>query len=468
MEYVEGGELFDYIVKCNRLNELQASKFLQQLLAGLEYLHKSNVVHRDLKPENLLLDKKMNIKIVDFGLSNTYKQGQLLKTACGSPCYAAPEMIAGKRYKPYKADVWSSGVVLYAMICGHLPFEDPNTNKLYKKIIAGNYKTPRYLSTEARDMLRCILNTNPESRYTIEQIRQHIWIKQIPIPVMKGLYPGVNKIPIDEDIISQMLQLPGLDIEEADVRRSITSNKHNTATASYYLLLKRLIKSGGQSGADIGRKDFEPEILPPRPPSGKRTDSLNNTTARSNSLNNTSTNKRPDSLSFTNKRSESMNGTQITSQVPRPPQTAGYGKENNPRVKRMMEQREARPVTRDLNQSARIGRTIASRHTRNISGYSKADEGLNIPSRVAAHSTSPHNRMAFTRRLIRDVRGKPPISTAKSGTPRDTYNGKIASSTISNGRGIRAMTSIENYVMNTSGSIPRKRKTGRDNNITIL
>lgn len=106
-----------------------------------------------------------------------------------------------------------------------------------------------------------------------------------------------------------MLQLPGLDIEEADVRRSITSNKHNTATASYYLLLKRLIKSGGQSGADIGRKDFEPEILPPRPPSGKRTDSLNNTTARSNSLNNTSTNKRPDSLSFTNKRSESMNGT---------------------------------------------------------------------------------------------------------------------------------------------------------------
>jgi 5'-AMP-activated protein kinase catalytic alpha subunit len=107
-----------------------------------------------LKPENLLLDKQLNLKIVDFGLSNTYKTGGLLKTACGSPCYAAPEMIAGKRYKPYMVDIWSSGVVLYAMICGHLPFEDPNTGKLYKKICSGAYKTPRHLSVEARDMLR--------------------------------------------------------------------------------------------------------------------------------------------------------------------------------------------------------------------------------------------------------------------------------------------------------------------------
>jgi 5'-AMP-activated protein kinase catalytic alpha subunit len=92
-----------------------------------------------LKPENLLLDEKKNIKVVDFGLSNTYKPGDLLNTACGSPCYAAPEMVAGKRYDPYKVDVWSSGIVLFAMICGYLPFEDPNTNKLYKKIIANQY-----------------------------------------------------------------------------------------------------------------------------------------------------------------------------------------------------------------------------------------------------------------------------------------------------------------------------------------
>ena len=95
--------------------------------------------YRDLKPENLLLDSDMNIKIVDFGLSNTYKPNQLLKTACGSPCYAAPEMIAGKKYSGITVDLWSCGVIMYALICGYLPFEDPNTSILYKKIIAGDY-----------------------------------------------------------------------------------------------------------------------------------------------------------------------------------------------------------------------------------------------------------------------------------------------------------------------------------------
>lgn len=95
MEYANGGELFDYIVKNQRVKEPQALQFFHQIIGGVEYLHKLNIVHRDLKPENLLLDHNLNIKIVDFGLSNTYKNGETLKTACGSPCYAAPEMIAG-------------------------------------------------------------------------------------------------------------------------------------------------------------------------------------------------------------------------------------------------------------------------------------------------------------------------------------------------------------------------------------
>ena len=145
---------------------------------------------------------------------------------------------------------------------------------------------------------------------------------------MKGLFVGVNKIPIDDEIISQMNENPVLDMDEHDIRRSLMLNKHNGATASYYLLLKKLIKSGGQSSADISRKDFEPEILAPRPPSGKRNDNLNNTslpsgkrseslsstTAKSDSLNVTSaraeyfnnTSKRSDSLNSTNRRSESV------------------------------------------------------------------------------------------------------------------------------------------------------------------
>ena len=90
-------------------------------------MHELKIVHRDLKPENMLLDSKMNIKIIDFGLSNLYQEGELLKTACGSPCYAAPEMIAGKRYEGLLVDIWSSGVILFAMICGYLPFDDNDT-----------------------------------------------------------------------------------------------------------------------------------------------------------------------------------------------------------------------------------------------------------------------------------------------------------------------------------------------------
>ena len=137
----------------------------------MEYLHKLSIVHRDLKPENLLLDKpKRSLKIVDFGLSNTYKPGELLKTACGSPCYAAPEMIAGNKYSGLEVDIWSCGVILFALLCGYLPFEDKNTALLYKKILDGQFQIPRFVSEPAKDLIRKILVTDPEKRITVSQI----------------------------------------------------------------------------------------------------------------------------------------------------------------------------------------------------------------------------------------------------------------------------------------------------------
>lgn len=120
-------------------------------------MHSKGIAHRDLKPENLLLDSDKRIKIVDFGLSNQYTGDETLITACGSPCYAAPEMIAGKRYHGMHVDIWSSGVTLYAMLVGYLPFEDPNTGLLYKKIILGDYEVPDHLSSKARVALKSIL-----------------------------------------------------------------------------------------------------------------------------------------------------------------------------------------------------------------------------------------------------------------------------------------------------------------------
>ena len=123
----------------------------------------------------MLLDYDKGIKLVDFGLSNTYKQNELLKTACGSPCYAAPEMIAGKRYNGTMVDLWSCGVILFALLAGYLPFEDPNTSNLYKKILSADFEMPSFLSPEAQDLINRILTTDPEKRITISQIKLHPW-----------------------------------------------------------------------------------------------------------------------------------------------------------------------------------------------------------------------------------------------------------------------------------------------------
>lgn len=165
-------------------------------------------MHRDLKPENLLLDHNNNVKLVDFGLSNLYKEGEKLKTACGSPCYAAPEMIRGERYHGLGADIWSSGVILYAMVCGYLPFEDQNTKKLYQKIIKAEYKMPDFLSPPCQDLLSLILNPDPTKRYSITDICQHPWYTQIDHqpPYTPSIVIGKDPIPVDDKILATLLK----------------------------------------------------------------------------------------------------------------------------------------------------------------------------------------------------------------------------------------------------------------------
>lgn len=221
-------------------------------------MHKLGIVHRDLKPENLLLDKNKNIKIVDFGLSNLYKNGELLKTACGSPCYAAPEMIAGKKYVGLRVDIWSAGVILYAMICGYLPFDDPDTQELYKKIMSGDYSIPSHVSPEGRQLIKLILNTDPEKRFTIEQIRNHPWYRLNPPAEPQGIIYGYHKIPIDETILAQVA---GFGFDSEDVRKMLNNNKHNKMTTLYHLLMLKASKGGYSSTADINNPVFNPKLL---------------------------------------------------------------------------------------------------------------------------------------------------------------------------------------------------------------
>lgn len=216
------------------------------------------IVHRDLKPENLLLDKSKNIKIVDFGLSNLYKTNELLKTACGSPCYAAPEMIAGKKYVGIRVDIWSAGVILYAMICGYLPFDDPDTQLLYRKIMNGDYTIPNHVTPEGRDLIKRILNTDPDRRYSIEQIRSHPWYKLYVPNEPQGILVGTHRIPVDEVILEQT---PDYNFEKEEVRKHVVNNKHNKMTTLYYLLMLKASRNGYISPADVTNPNFMPEMI---------------------------------------------------------------------------------------------------------------------------------------------------------------------------------------------------------------
>ncbi|KAF4550516.1 Sucrose non-fermenting protein kinase-like protein [Elsinoe fawcettii] len=196
LEYA-GGELFDYIVQHGRLPEDRARKFFQQILCAVEYCHRHKIVHRDLKPENLLLDDQQNVKIADFGLSNIMTDGNFLKTSCGSPNYAAPEVISGKLYAGPEVDVWSCGVILYVLLTGRLPFDDEYIPALFKKIQQGTYNAPTYISKEAARLIKRMLQVNPVLRITVQEIRQDPWFtKDLPDylkpPVEEFVETGVD------------------------------------------------------------------------------------------------------------------------------------------------------------------------------------------------------------------------------------------------------------------------------------
>ena len=180
MEYCSKGELFDLIVKESHFSEEKSALFFYQIISGVEYIHSKKICHRDLKPENLLLNSDEELKIIDFGLSNykTKENNYVLKTPCGSPCYASPEMILGKKYDGFGIDIWSTGIILYAMLCGYLPFEEgqgENKNELlFKNIVKCKLEYPeQFVGKSAKNLLEKIIVRDPKERITINEIKRH-------------------------------------------------------------------------------------------------------------------------------------------------------------------------------------------------------------------------------------------------------------------------------------------------------
>ncbi|GMH72322.1 hypothetical protein TrVE_jg14158 [Triparma verrucosa] len=208
-EYVSGGELFDYIVSKGRLSADEARSFFHQIISGVEYCHFQKIVHRDLKPENLLLDNNLNLKIADFGLSNVMRDGDFLRTSCGSPNYAAPEVISGHLYAGPEVDVWSCGVILYALLCGSLPFDDESIPNLFKKIKSGMYSLPSHLSQLARNLIPRMLEVDPMKRITIAEIRVHPWFQHKLPPYLRHPPELMEKQErvVDDEVMEEVCKL---------------------------------------------------------------------------------------------------------------------------------------------------------------------------------------------------------------------------------------------------------------------
>jgi len=248
LEQVEGGELFDYLVKRRRLSEEEALHFFQQIVRGVEHCHRFLICHRDLKPENLLLDNNMNVKIADFGMANLQVPTKLLETSCGSPHYASPEVISGEKYDGPTADVWSCGVILFALLTGDLPFNGENIRKLLLKVKTGVYSIPSHVSDKPRDLITKMMQLEPSDRITLNEVTKHPWFCSIPstnIPEttdspddfqdFEDGYPP--DYAFEQDLI-EALELLGW-TNSSELKDNLTGKGKNSAKIFYQLLKKR-------------------------------------------------------------------------------------------------------------------------------------------------------------------------------------------------------------------------------------
>ena len=180
-EYCAGGELFNELIKKGSFKEIEASFIMKQIFSGVSYIHSNNIVHRDLKPENILLDTeegKNIIKIIDWGTARYFDKNKKMNRISGTPYYIAPEVIMGNYDE--KCDIWSCGVIMYILLCGYAPFNGETDEKIFEKIKLGKYTFPKkewdYVSSEAKDLIKHLLEYNPKKRYSANDVLKHHWM----------------------------------------------------------------------------------------------------------------------------------------------------------------------------------------------------------------------------------------------------------------------------------------------------
>lgn len=236
-EYVNGGQMLDYIISHGKLKEKQARKFARQIASALDYCHRNSIVHRDLKIENILISKTGDIKIIDFGLSNLFSPRSHLRTFCGSLYFAAPELLQARQYTGPEVDVWSFGIVLYVLVCGKVPFDDQSMPQLHAKIKKGDVEYPQGLTSECRHIISRMLVTDPKKRASLAEIMNHPWMTkgfngppENYLPIREPL-----QLPLDPEVIERMT---GFDFGPpefitAQLTKTLDSEDYQTASKSF-------------------------------------------------------------------------------------------------------------------------------------------------------------------------------------------------------------------------------------------
>ncbi|XP_059402122.1 serine/threonine-protein kinase BRSK2-like isoform X2 [Carassius carassius] len=273
LEHVSGGELFDYLVKKGRLTPKEARKFFRQIISALDFCHSHSICHRDLKPENLLLDEKNNIRIADFGMASLQVGDSLLETSCGSPHYACPEVIRGEKYDGRKADVWSCGVILFALLVGALPFDDDNLRNLLEKVKLGVFHMPHFIPPDCQNLLRGMIEVNSGNRLTLELIQKHTWYiggknepePEQPVPRKMAIRSVPSADDIDPDVLESMHSL-GCFRDKNKLMKDLLSDDENQEKMIYFLLLDRKERYPSHEDQNLPPRN---DIDPPR----KRVDS---------------------------------------------------------------------------------------------------------------------------------------------------------------------------------------------------
>ncbi|KAK4705875.1 hypothetical protein P7C70_g339, partial [Phenoliferia sp. Uapishka_3] len=275
MEYVPGGELFDYLVRKGKLGADEALHYFQQIISGVDYCHRFNICHRDLKPENLLLDSERNIKIADFGMAALERSGKLLETSCGSPHYASPEIVSGLNYHGSSSDIWSCGIILFALLTGRLPFDDENIRDLLAKVKKGRYNMPPELPAAAQDLIRRMLEVDPERRIKMVDIQKHPWVSRLAprvVYVMPSIeqidHPVSSRRDIDRDIFEN-LQTLWNGARTEDIVAALLSPEKTQEKVFYALLCKYRTRALDNFNMDEDEEEVKKPIRKPPSPAEK-------------------------------------------------------------------------------------------------------------------------------------------------------------------------------------------------------